>query len=486
MAEKKKQQADAEAALAGSTEQLEKARVAAAAAEAAMKKLNAERETRKAAAASAETAAAEAAKAAEVKAQAAVEAKAAAEAFEMTAAEPVAAAEEAAKAVSALEADIAEKETAVEETIKAGKEAAIIREQEALALAKAEEAVKRLAAEAEAARAAEAEARRAAQEERQAQLAARAAAAQKAAAEAQRLATEARQALEQAELLREQVIEAQKKAEEAQRSADEAASAAGEEALPAPAMPAASPSAAADRAGNALGMQFAPVGSVLFSIWHTRVQDFEAFVKASGSPASAWRSPGFKQGPDHPVVNVTWNDAAAFCKWLTDEERRRGGLAAGKAYRLPTDLEWSEAAGLPPEEGETPQSRDLGDLETFPWGTQWPPPANAGNYSGEETGLDAALPGYNDGFAWTSPVGSFPPNRFGLYDMGGNASQWVMDWWNAQKKEKVLRGGSWFQGALKLSLLASSRFPVAPTRSTDSYGFRVVIADDVRTKRAAL
>ncbi len=229
-------------------------------------------------------------------------------------------------------------------------------------------------------------------------------------------------------------------------------------------------------AENSLGMRFVSVGGVEFSIWQTRVRDFDVFAKAVNLKSSAWRGPGFKQGPDHPVVNVTWVEAVAFCKWLTDIEHKEGILSAGQYYRLPTDLEWSHAVGLPEEEGKTPEARDMGVADVYPWGTQWPPPPNSGNYTGEETGSDVAIKGYEDGFAWTSPVGSFPPNRFGLYDMGGNVWQWCMDAWNNDSKAKVLRGASWYNGALKLSLLSSCRVHASPDSSTDNYGFRVVRA----------
>ena len=90
---------------------------------------------------------------------------------------------------------------------------------------------------------------------------------------------------------------------------------------------------------NSLGMKFAPVGDIEFCVWPVRVRDFEVFAKETGFRNAAWRSPGFKQGPDHPVVNVSWNDAIAFCKWLTAREQKNGLLAKGQEYRLPTDLE---------------------------------------------------------------------------------------------------------------------------------------------------
>ena len=225
---------------------------------------------------------------------------------------------------------------------------------------------------------------------------------------------------------------------------------------------------------NSLGMRFVPTGDVDFCIWQTRVKDFDVFARAVNLKSSAWRGPGFKQGPDHPVVNVTWVEAVAFCKWLTDLEHKDGTLPANQFYRLPTDVEWSKAVGLPEETGKTPEARDMGVSDVYPWGTQWPPPPSSGNYTGEETGSDVAIKGYDDGFAWTSPVGSFPPNKLGIYDMGGNVWQWCMDAWNNDSKAKVLRGASWYNGALKLSLLSSCRVHASPDSSTDNYGFRIV------------
>ena len=230
---------------------------------------------------------------------------------------------------------------------------------------------------------------------------------------------------------------------------------------------------------NSLGIAFVPVGDVQFAVWPTRFKDFETFAAATGLKSSLWRDPGFKQAPEHPVVNVTWLEAVAFCKWLTFKEQREGTLPAGKAYRLPTDLEWSKAVGLPDETGKSAEARDMGVPDVYPWGTAWPPPQGAGNYTGEETGSDVAIKGYSDGFPWTSPVGSFPPNKYGIYDMGGNVWQWVMDPWNADSTtSKVLRGASWYNGALKLSLLSSCRVHAAQDTSTDNYGFRCVIANE--------
>lgn len=231
---------------------------------------------------------------------------------------------------------------------------------------------------------------------------------------------------------------------------------------------------AADAAENSLGMRFVTVGPVQFCIWQTRVMDFDVFARAVNLKTAGWKAPGFKQTPEHPVVNVSWNEAVAFCKWLTEKERKEGKLPAGQFYRLPYDLEWSQAVGLSDETGKTPEARDMGVPDIYPWGTAWPPPKGAGNYTGEETNSDVAIKGYDDGFAWTAPVGSFPPNQFGIHDMGGNVWQWCMDSWNGESKAKVLRGASWYNGALKLSLLSSCRVHASPDSSTDNYGFRIV------------
>jgi serine/threonine protein kinase/formylglycine-generating enzyme required for sulfatase activity len=385
----------------------------------------------------------------------------------------------------------AERRKVAQEAAKAAAEAEAARQQQAQAVARAEaestqartniERV-RMAEEARAA-AAQAEAVRLERAKERERLMAQAAAAQKAAEEAARLVQAAQKAEEEAERLRAERDAAQKKAEAAAQAVSAMAPGAvppastpiptPEPVKPGPKSP--GPKAALETTlQNSLGMKFAPVGDVLFSVWLTRISDFEAFAKATNFKSNAWRQPGFKQGPDHPVVNVSWNDAIAFCKWLTEKEQKDGILSPNQSYRLPTDLEWSKAVGLPDEPGRTPEARDMDVPDVYPWGNEWPPPAGAGNYTGEETGSDVAIKGFDDGFAWTSPVGSFKASKYGLYDMGGNVWQWCMDWLNAEQKAKVLRGGSWYNGALKLSLLSSCRYHAAPDSSTDNFGFRIV------------
>jgi len=210
---------------------------------------------------------------------------------------------------------------------------------------------------------------------------------------------------------------------------------------------------------NSLGMKFVnvPGTSVKFCIWDVRVQDYRAYAEANAGADASWKNPGFAQGDTHPVVKVSWNDAKAFCDWLSRKE--------GKTYRLPTDAEWSVAVGLQGESGSSPAEKD-GKIEgVYPWGAQWPPPNGAGNYA---AGLGV------DNFANTSPVGSFAANQFGLYDMGGNVWQWCEDWYDSDQRYRVLRGASWYY-IDPGRLLSSCRGINTPGDRYSFIGFRVVL-----------
>lgn len=229
----------------------------------------------------------------------------------------------------------------------------------------------------------------------------------------------------------------------------------------------ASPVPAGKNWENSLGMRFVPVPGVsaLFSIWDTRVSDYRQFVQETRRP---WRMPPFRQESDHPVVQVSWDDAKAFCAWLTERERSSGQLAVTQQYRLPTDAEWSAAVGLCEEANRSPHQLSLGVKGVYFWGMQWPATVGVGNYGG-----DLQL----DPFECTSPVGSFPANRFGLYDMGGNVWQWCEDFYEIAYRwhpRKTLRGGSYLSNEPG-ELLASVRgkFPAEGYHPT--IGFRCVL-----------
>ncbi len=183
----------------------------------------------------------------------------------------------------------------------------------------------------------------------------------------------------------------------------------------------------------------------------------------------SWRNAGFEQTDEHPVVNVSWNDAVAFCKWLSSKE--------GKTYRLPTEAEWEYACRA----GTTTRYYSGDDPETL---------AKVGNVA--DAAAKAKFPDWkytikaSDGYVFTAPVGKFKPNAFGLYDMHGNAWQWCADWYGAEYYAKspaddptgpdsgdgrVLRGGSWCNGPYFAR--SASRVRVTPDDRDNGAGFRV-------------
>ena len=233
---------------------------------------------------------------------------------------------------------------------------------------------------------------------------------------------------------------------------------------------------------NSLGMEFVPVpivggptggNRVLFSVWDVRVRDYRAFTEEM---KREWAKPSFEQTDEHPAVNVSWDDAKAFCEWLTKKERAAGKLGANESYQLPSDHEWSCAVGIGErEDARASPAYKSGKIDhVFPWGTQWPPPKGAGNY-------DSSF-GVDD-FAETSPVGSFAANKFGLYDIGGNVWQWCEDRYDSSGSSRVLRGGSWYIN-VRGDLLSSYRVSVDPTLRI-GLGFRVVVVGSSATGAAA-
>jgi len=234
---------------------------------------------------------------------------------------------------------------------------------------------------------------------------------------------------------------------------------------------------------NSLGMQFVPVeDTLLVSVWEARVKDYAAYVKDSKVKAPA--EPGFKQGPFHPVVQVSREHAMAFCEWLTEHEQKAERISSDAEYRLLTDLEWSLLCGLQEDPDELPTTREFRPERIFPWGVAWPPETagfKIGNFadksaaSSDDVKSYRTLPDYDDGFVKTSPVGSFPPNELGIYDLAGNAHEWVEDDYQAQGKYGVLRGGGW-NSYQKEHLYVIQRNAVRPSKASNYYGFRVALA----------
>ncbi len=239
---------------------------------------------------------------------------------------------------------------------------------------------------------------------------------------------------------------------------------------------------------NSLGMKFVPVPitggptggqRVLFSIWETRVRDYEAFATET---KRKWRKPDFEQEPEHPAVTVSWDEAQLFATWLTEREFKAGRLGKDERYRLPTDHEWSCAVGLGDREdaAEAPMKKKERFADAYPWGAEWPPPAGAGNFSGEEAATAKVWPqqqilsGYRDPFTYTAPVGSFAPNRFGIFDLGGNVREWCEDLWNVGSTSRVSRGTG-FDGADRADLMSSARSARTPVTAASGLGFRLVL-----------
>ena len=228
---------------------------------------------------------------------------------------------------------------------------------------------------------------------------------------------------------------------------------------------------------NGLGMKFVPIDTDLMAcVWETRVKDYDAYLRAEGKPPADLR-----KGPDHPVVFVSRQDAEDFCVWLTKVERQQERLTQVHEYRLPTDFEWSLMAGIPEIPDVSPAKREPLAPPIFAWGNAWPPPSGAGNLAdgaaarGPGIAADRVIPGFEDGFETTAPVGSFPPNPLGLYDLCGNVHEWVADNYSPISNSGVLRGGGWntFQ---QQNLFIGARNTQPPDFRDNIYGFRVVLA----------
>jgi formylglycine-generating enzyme required for sulfatase activity len=129
-------------------------------------------------------------------------------------------------------------------------------------------------------------------------------------------------------------------------------------------------------------------------------------------PQYTWRDPGFEQTDEHPVVNVTWNDAVAFCQWLSKKE--------GDTYRLPTEAEWEYAC----RGGTTTRYHNGDDPAALKEIARVADPRGRKSFPHvQELEIIEGEAG-----SFTAPVGSFRPNRFGLYDMHGNVWEWCADW----------------------------------------------------------
>ncbi len=189
-----------------------------------------------------------------------------------------------------------------------------------------------------------------------------------------------------------------------------------------------------------------------------------------------------------PAVNVGWQQAAAFCNWLSTQEglplayeMKNGALApvspATTGYRLPTEAEWEWAARY--ERGTA--------TRRYPWGEALPVGPRSGNYAdaSAKVVIQDVVPGYDDGFPASAPVGSFPANALGLFDMGGNVAEWTQDLYTVtvdatqvaidplgagDGTQRVIRGSSWRQSGVTDLRLTARDFG---TNTRTDLGFRL-------------
>ena len=219
---------------------------------------------------------------------------------------------------------------------------------------------------------------------------------------------------------------------------------------------------------NTLGMTLVPLEGEGKFLGETevRIQDYEAALKEQGK---RWdNKPPFAVRDSHPIINVSWAEATAFCVWLTINDRAVKLIPETASYRLPTDAEWSVAVGLKDEKGTNPAEKHLGDRAHYPWGdSATPPPASAN--------LDTTkIQGYQDNYSYTSPVGSFSGDVSKFKDLGGNVLEWCQDPWPGATGERTLRGSSWLSSSPE-SLLSSYRTHLPESSTRPHVGFRVVL-----------
>lgn len=219
--------------------------------------------------------------------------------------------------------------------------------------------------------------------------------------------------------------------------------------------------------------------------------EFAAFVKDTGrdlGPCEHWDGKSFRieegvygnnvfhQTNRHPVVCVNWDDAQAYVQWLSRKTAKR--------YRLLSEAEWEYAARA-------------GTVTAWYWGASEADQccyANGADLSAKARGV--AVAGFvncDDKYPETSPVGSFPANQFGLFDMAGNAGEWVEDCYHDTYRDvprdgsavetcmpqfqnaRVMRGGGW--NAIPAWMRSASRDVEVPSLRSDSFGFRVARTD---------
>ncbi len=195
-----------------------------------------------------------------------------------------------------------------------------------------------------------------------------------------------------------------------------------------------------------------------------------------------WRQTGFTQTDDHPVVNVSWNDAAAFCEWLSQQE--------SATYRLPTEAEWEYAcrAGTATRFHHGDDAAGivkLGNVADATMNQKFAAWMKVNEVDREKIGTAE----HEDGYVFTAPVGRFQANAFGLHDMHGNVWEWCADWDDPRYYRnsptddptgpttgtaRIRRGGSWLHSPTFSRSARRRRY--APDARNSPIGFRVALS----------
>lgn len=192
--------------------------------------------------------------------------------------------------------------------------------------------------------------------------------------------------------------------------------------------------------------------------------------------------------PSQPVVNVSWEQAARYCNWLSrkakltpaykeEQGKITGFNLTANGYRLPTEAEWAWAARY-----------SAAGMKKHGWGNSFPPRNKHGNFADISAAkiVGRAITTYNDGHITSAPVGSFPPNDKGLYDLAGNVAEWINDYYGIEfslgmKAEKdptgpekgefhMIRGASWRHSSITELRLSFRDYGNDPR---DDVGFRI-------------
>jgi formylglycine-generating enzyme required for sulfatase activity len=205
---------------------------------------------------------------------------------------------------------------------------------------------------------------------------------------------------------------------------------------------------------------------LLVCIHETREQDVAAFRLTD------------TRKPDRSATHVSWHDAHRFCEWLTRKEQGEGRLSLRSRYRLPTDHEWSQAAGIAHlEPSGTPEAKCGQVANQWSWGSSWPPPANAANCLGSEGARlvgSSPIPSFRDSDAGIARAWDYYDPKTGYCSLTGNVWEWCEDEFRPGTDWRVLRGGSWKNNRPE-SLLLSHRTHDPSTYKSDTVGFRVVL-----------